>query len=721
MTGRITATRASLAVAVLIAIVRLLALGPFELLDLKVLDFRYRVRGPAAPGNEVVIVGIDEASLARLGRWPWPRSRLATLIDHLTEAGAAAIGLDIVFDQPDHNIDRSALEAVIASEPNQKAVDLVVLLRGDLDNDARLGAALRRSGRVVLSQFFELGPAGDGAAPPTAPSIRELSVRGTGGAQVERVRQLETAAQAYLPTPALAGAAAGAGHVNFHVDPDGIYRRVPLAIRIGDRLAPAVSLEMLRVYLGGAVATVALAPDGVQAIRIGTLAPPVDARGQLWVDYLGPPHTFPHLSAADVVEGRVPPAALAGKLALVGFTATGFDKIATPFAPVAPGVELQATVLDNMLHGASLRRPWWLVPAEAAVIVLLGVVLGLMLKRLGTVAAVLGALGLGLLCAWSGQYLFVSLRLTIGGAYILGAVVCCTLAGVATRAISEEREKRWIRQAFRHYLNPEVTEILARDPERLRLGGERREITILFVDIRDFTGISEELAPEVLGELLNDYLGAMTEVVFRHDGLLDKYIGDAVMAFWGAPVRAQDNARRCCLAALEMLTTLRALHERWRPLGRPLFEIGIGINTGEAAVGNFGSSQRFNYTAVGDDVNLASRLEGLNKEYGTKVLITEQTRRAIGEEFVTREIDEMLVKGRSRPVVVHELLGRRADDQDRALARRAAGFSVALEAYRRGALPEAVECLSTLSQQHPEDRAAAAFLVRCRNRLPATT
>ena len=184
MTGRITATRASLAVAVLIAIVRLLALGPFELLDLKVLDFRYRVRGAAAPGNEVVIVGIDEASLARLGRWPWPRSRLATLIDHLTEAGAAAIGLDIVFDQPDHNIDRSALEAVIASEPNQKAVDLVVLLRGDLDNDARLWAALRRSGRVVLSQFFELGPAGDGAAPPTAPSIRELSVRGTGGAQV---------------------------------------------------------------------------------------------------------------------------------------------------------------------------------------------------------------------------------------------------------------------------------------------------------------------------------------------------------------------------------------------------------------------------------------------------------------------------------------------------------------------------------------------------------
>ncbi len=721
MTGRITATRASLAVAVLIAAVRLLTPTPFEMLDLKALDLRYRLRGATTPGSEVVIVGIDETSLARIGRWPWPRSRLATLIDELTEAGAAGIGLDIMFDQPDHSIDMAALETVVAAVPDQTATDLLGRLRLDLDNDARLAAALRRSGRVVLGHFFELGRPGAPAAPLAAPPSSELSVRAIGGASVERADRFETASHAYLTIPALAGAAAGAGHVNFLVDADGIYRRVPLAIRVRDRLAPALALEMLRLARGGGAAQVTLAPDGVQALRIGALEAAVDGGARLWVNYLGPPHTFPHVAAVDVIEGRVPAGALAGKLALVGFTATGFDKSATPFVPVAPGVELQATVLDNMLHASSLRRPWWTVPAEAMIIVLLGIVLGVGLRRLGTPAALLLALGVALLCAWGGQRLFESARLAVGGAYVLGAVFCCTLAGAVARAISEEREKRWIRKAFRHYLNPEVTEILARAPDRLRLGGERREITILFVDIRDFTGISETLRPEMLGELLNTYLGAMTDVVFRHDGLLDKYIGDAVMAFWGAPVLAQNNAVRCCRAALEMTATLRELREGWRPLGRPLIEIGIGINTGEAAVGNFGSPQRFNYTAVGDDVNLASRLEGLNKEYATEVLITERTRQAIGDEFITREIDQVLVKGRTQHVVVHELLGCRADDQDGRLAARAAGFSTALGAFRREAWAEAVDLLRTLRERYPEDRAAAAFLARCGGRAAAAT
>jgi adenylate cyclase len=720
MTGRFTATRASLAVAVLIAAVRLLTPAPLEMLDLKALDLRYRLRGATAAGSEVVIIGIDETSLAKIGRWPWPRSRLAMLIDELTEAGAAVVGLDIMFDQPDHSIDVASLETAVAAAPDQAATDLMARLRLDLDNDARLAAALRRSGRVVLGHFFELGRPKD--PPSRLDALRaELSVRATGGASVERGERFETASRAYLATPVLAGAAAGAGHVNFLVDGDGIYRRVPLAVRVGDRLAPALSLEMLRVSLGGAAASVTLAPDGVQALRIGTLAPPVDGGGRLWVNYLGPSPAFPHLAAVDVLEGRVPAAALAGKLALVGFTATGFDKIATPFAPVAPGVELQAMVLDNMLHGGSLVRPWWLVPAEAALIVVLGIVLGMALRRLGTPAALLTALGVALLCAWGGQRLFENARLAVGGAYVLGAVFCCTLAGAVARAISEEREKRWIRNAFRHYLNPEVTEILARTPESLRLGGERREITILFVDVRDFTGISETLSPEVLGELLNNFLGAMTDVVFSHDGLLDKYIGDAVMAFWGAPVPAQNNAARCCRAALDMTAALGTLRERWQPLGRPLLQIGIGINTGEAAVGNFGSAQRFNYTAVGDDVNLASRLEGLNKQYATEVLITERTREAIGDEFITREIDQVLVKGRSQPVVVHELLGRRAEDQDGRLAARAAAFGAALGAFRREAWAEAIDCLRALKERYPEDRAAAAFLNRCHGRAAAAT
>ena len=263
--------------------------------------------------------------------------------------------------------------------------------------------------------------------------------------------------------------------------------------------------------------------------------------------------------------------------------------------------------------------------------------------------------------------------------------------------------------------------MLAASPHRLRLGGERREITILFSDIRGFTSLSERLPPERLGELLNEYLGAMTDIVFRHQGLLDKYIGDAVMAFWGAPVPSPDDAARCCEAALDMVAALAILNARWRQAGPPLLEIGVGINTGEAVVGNFGSAARFSYTAVGDQVNLASRLEGVNKDYGTSVLVSESTRRAAGDEFVCREIDQVRVKGREQPVLVYELLGRTADDTDGVLARRAHGFEAALAAYRQGAFDAALTAIDDLLREHPDDRAALALRARCVEPAPPTT
>jgi adenylate cyclase len=328
--------------------------------------------------------------------------------------------------------------------------------------------------------------------------------------------------------------------------------------------------------------------------------------------------------------------------------------------------------------------------------------------------AALAAAALLALLAWATQRLFATAGLALGGVYPLGAILLCTIGGTLFRSLREEGEKRKIRHAFRHYLNPEVTDLVARDPGRLRLGGERREITVFFSDIRNFTSISERLQPDVLGELLNEYLGAMTTIIFRHEGLLDKYMGDAVMAFWGAPVPAQDHARRCCRAALEMVRALAALHERWRRLGLPLLEIGIGINSGEAVVGNFGSAQRFSYTAVGDDVNLASRLEGLNKHYGTTILVSERTRAMIGDAFLCREIDRVRVTGRAQAITIHELLARRADDHDGAVARRATGFAAALDAYRRQAWDEATARLETLGSEWPRDRAIPPFLARCR-------
>ncbi len=708
----LTVLRVSAGIAVVVATLRLLAPAASELLDLKAFDYRYVARGAVPPGDEIVIVAIDEASLTQVGRWPWPRPTLAALVDRLNEAGAAVIGLDIVLDQPDMSVDLATLEAAVAEAPGLEARTLLDALGTEVGADARLAAAFRRSGHVIVGHFFELGDGPSAISAESVADVPELSVTATGGATPESAATVVRARRAHLSAATLARAAAGAGHVNVLPDGDGINRRLPLVVRVGDRLSPALSLEVVRNYRGGETAAVMLAPREVTAIRLGAEMLPADSGGQIWLNYLGPPGTFPHVSAADVLAGRGS-AVLKGRIALVGFTALGFDEIATPFHPVVPGIDLQATAADNLLHGGSLHRPRWLAPVEAALVLALGLAIGLLLRRLTGIVGWMAALGIVVLYVVGTQWLFETRGLVLTAVYPIAAILSCTLGTAIFRAVVEEREKREIRQAFSRYLNPEVTELLARDPSQLRLGGERREITVFFSDIRDFTTISEALGPEALGKLLNEYLGAMTDVVFRHEGLLDKYVGDAIMAFWGAPVAAPDHARRCCQAALDMRATLASLHERWAADGVPLIEIRIGIHSGEAMVGNFGSAQRFSYTAMGDTVNVASRLEGVNKQYGTHVLISEGTRRAIGDGFLSREIDRVMVKGRVEPVTVYELLGAVRDDRDGRVRRPVEDFGAALSAFRAQAWDEAVARFETLERDFPQDRAVGSFLERC--------
>jgi adenylate cyclase len=653
---RLTVGRVTAAVGLLVATVRLLAPTSLHLFDLKMVDVRHLVRGPLAPGPEVVIVAIDEESLATLGRWPWPRTRMARLIDAIDQSGPAAIGLDIVFDTHDEALDAAVVDDAIAAAPGLPAREIFARVQGA--GDRRLVETLRRSGRAVLAFFFEFEGPREKDIDQEARTLPELSVRTSGGAEVSTPTLLLDGRRLHRPLLEFAFAAGDGGHINFLPDVDGVHRRVPMAVRVGERLLPALNLQLVRRYLGGVPATAMLSPFEMTSLTLGTQSLPVNGAGQLSVNYLGPPKTFPHLSAADVVAGRVPREALAGRIVLVGFTAAGFDDVTTPFAPVSPGVELQATVIDNVLQGRALWRPWWGVPLEALLIVLAGVVTGVAVRRLrgagGLVAAGLAVVYLGV-----SQVLFTRTGLVLGAIYPLIGTFVCALAAVAFQATREEREKRRIRDAFSHYLNPEVTELVADDPSRLRLGGDRREITVLFSDIRGFTTISERLDPEALGAFLNEYLTAMTDVVFRHDGLLDKYVGDAVMAFWGAPIVTPDHATRCCAAALEMQGEVRRLNAEWIPRGLPEIAIRIGVATGSAVVGNFGSERRFSYTAVGDTVNLASRLEGLNKTHGTGVLIAETTYAMLDGAFECRAVGEVTVRGRTSATGVYELVARR--------------------------------------------------------------
>jgi adenylate cyclase len=659
---------------VVLAGLRLVTPWPFELLELKALDLRFAVRGARAPTNAVTIVGIDERSLARYGRWPWPRSRLAELVERLTAQGARTIAFDAVFDQ------------------------------ADAPNDAAFAAAMHASGRVVVGEVLAF----DEPTPPSLPSVRELAVRDRGGG----VARLPLATAFHGPIPALAAAAADAGHVNFLPDGDGGFRRVPLAIRLGDAVAPALSVAALRHWLGGRTGLLSMGGPGETRLVVGDHELPIDDSGELRIDFLGPTGTVPAVSALDVLEGRVSRPAIDGKLVLIAPTAVGFDSRPTPFSGAAPGVEIHASVIDNLLVGRGLVRPPWLVPIEAAGIVALGGATGVLIWWRAFGGAI-GALALYAIYAAVSQLAFAFQGVVATIVYPFVVVIAGTIAGLGYQYATEARQRRWVRNAFERYVGGEVADLLAREPERLGLGGERRTLSILFTDIRGFSSITERMTPETLAELLTEHLGAQTSIVFRHEGFVDKYIGDAIMAFWGAPLDVPDHARRACLAALDIAAAMPALRARWHARGWPEIHIGVGVDTGDAVVGNFGSAERFSYTAISDHVNLASRLEGLNKEYGTGILVSEHTRAAIGDEFVCREIDCVQVKGKAQPVTVYELLCRRADDAGGRAAQLAGAFSQAFMAYRQRRFADAIAVLEAV-RHDGADPAAVRFIERCR-------
>jgi adenylate cyclase len=418
------------------------------------------------------------------------------------------------------------------------------------------------------------------------------------------------------------------------------------------------------------------------------------------------------VSALDVLEDRVSRPALDGKLVLIAPTAIGSDSRATPFDAAAPGVEIHASAIDNLAQGRGLVRPAWFVPAEAAGILALAIATG-MLITWRAFGGALAALALYAIYASASQLAFAFYGVVTSFVYPLILVTTATISGLGYQYATEARQRKWVRTAFERYVGGEVADLLAREPERLGLHGEKRELSILFTDIRGFSTLSEKLAPEALADLLTEHLGAQTSIVFEHKGFLDKYIGDAVMAFWGAPLFAADHARLACRAALDIAAAMPKLRAQWAARGLPEIYIGIGIDTGEAVVGNFGSAQRFSYTAISDHVNLASRLEGMNPVYGTSILVSENTHAHIGDEFVCREIDCVRVKGKTQPVTVYELLCRRTEDAGGRAAQIAGAFSQAFMAYRQRRFDDAIAVLEAV-HQNGADPAVLKFIDRCR-------
>ena len=692
-------------------------------MELKALDVRFLTRGQETPGPFAVLATIDEKSLDEIGRWPWPRAKIGALIDRLSEEGARVIALDIAFPEPDENNNLRFIESMERktrllglSEP--KLNRFMAQAREEADNDSILAAAIERSkAPVILGYFFHFSEKVIAHLSEEELALRSNNIGKSAlklvlfaSPQAQQVRVLE----ALLPESnidKLAQASPWAGYFNIRPDIDGTVRWIPLVIRYQDQFYPALALEAVRVSAGNIPLKLWVADHGIDRIQLGPVSIPTDEVGRLLVNYRGGPHTFPHYSVADILASRTPPNAFRDRIVFVGSTASGvYDLRVTPFSSVYPGLEVHANVADNILRQTFLFRPGWISLFDLAAMLVLGLVTGLVLPRLRALFSVLliGVLFFGYLSA--SQTIFVRQGIWLNAVYPLLTVVVVYTAVTLYRYIVEEREKKRIRGAFSFYVSPSVVNEMLKNPEKLKLGGDKKELTVLFSDIRGFTSLAEEMAPEALVQLLNEYLTKMTDVVFEFDGLLDKYIGDAIMAVFGAPLEQENHPIRACRTALKMLNRLTRMRDQWESEGIPRLNIGIGINTGPMVVGNMGSERRFDYTVMGDAVNLASRLEGINKEYGTQVVISEFTYEWVGEDFFCRELDAVRVKGRARPVKVFELLALRTEDDPRVAIIEP--FAEGLDFYRSRKWEMAELKFNQVLATVPEDYASRLYLQR---------
>lgn len=654
--------------------------------ELLIQDTFFKIRGPIKSGNEVVIAAIDEKSIDMLGRWPWSRNVMAELVDSLTEYKPKVIGFDIVFSSAEESsgtkqlteLNKQMEDIGVSSEPVQNIIKEAL---ANSDNDQIFHDALKRSRKAVLGYFFHFSKKGiehlseaemEGYLNTIAKS-RYSGIKKEPGVSLKNIR-LKRSYAVESTIEKISKVTKRAGYFNFDPDIDGSVRKIPLIVQYRDMvelegeddyLFPPLSLTVLRKYLKSAI-LIWMGPVGVQKVALmgkKTYKIPTNNLGEMRINYYGPRGVFPHYSIVDIIHKKIPQENLKNKIVLVGPTATAIEDLRImPFDKVFPGVEVHATVIDNVLHNQFLSDP----PISPAIIdflsiITVGLILLVAIPRLRAISGSGIAIALAGSSLVSHYYLFSHYRIVVNTVPILLETGVTYVSLTIYRFIMEEKEKKYIQNAFGQYLSPDVITALIKDPSKLQLGGIRQELTAFFSDIAGFSTISEKLNPEELVQLLNEYLSAMSEIILNYNGTLDKYEGDAIIAFFGAPISYPDHAIKCCLAALEMQNELAKMRQEWVKKGKPELTVRIGINTGPIVVGNMGSKTRMDYTIMGDAVNLASRLEGANKEYGTDIMTTSATYNYCKDIVEVRELDSLRVVGKQEVVVVYELLSKKGE------------------------------------------------------------
>jgi len=704
---------AGFAASVLMAALYVVQPTFLRLLDHKVYDQYLRSYHETNATNVPVVIDIDEKSLNELGQFPWPRYRMAMLLKYLQAYGAAAVATDILFAEEDRTSPRVLIRQL--KDEMKINIDIRGLPPALEDNDELLARniatgpfvlgfdfmtrALEREGGAHPSPECAIVPAKVAVlAPPGAPSPHDVLFR---------------AEEAICPLPVLARAAPRSGFITIAPDEDSVYRRVPLLFSWNGEFYPSLALAALMEATGMESMVLKMSSIGVESVRLGATVIPTDERGRMLINYRGGMQTFQYFSAADVLAKRLPAGALAGKIAIIGTSAAGLKDIrATPLDPGYPGVEAHATVVDNILSKQFLVVPDWARGVELVMILGVGLLTTLLLMWAKAAWLALPLLGLGWAMWYATVRLYTEHSLFISPLYPFITLGLTFLLLTAVKFWREERAKKFIHGAFAHYLAPSVISQIMDDPDSLSLDGQEKEITIQFSDVRSFTSLSEKLTPTQVTNLLHDYLTPMTRIITSHQGTLDKFIGDAVMAFWNAPLDIENHQLKAVQAALEQLDRLDDLNKLFvEKYGFPI-AVGIGVHSGRVRVGNMGSADLFDYTLIGDNVNLASRLEGLTKFYGQKLVVSQAIADACGDAYRFRILDSVRVKGKEKPVTIYtaytaEEASRRQDEL--------AAYEQAHDLYLAQRFDEARAVFEELAAKGWEPVLYEMYIERCRH------
>jgi len=695
------ALSALLVLLIAVHVAGLITIPPMQRAEAWLYDAWLKRTAMAGVDDRVAILDIDEASLKSVGRWPWSRDTMAALADKLFDQyHVGAVGFDMVFAEPDRSSGLDTLKQLAQGElaGSQAFLSALRQLAPRLDYDARFAQAL--ADRPVSLGFYFIpqgyGDARSGMLPPASLPLTAFRPMRPGltpptgfGANLGGFQK----------------ATQGAGFFNMNADADGTARQMNLVTPFGAGYYPALSASTLRVAFGGEPLKAGVEQSVLLGrhylapwVEVGGIRIPLSADGTVYVPYrAGSP--FPYISAAQVLAGKAPLAQLENRIVLLGSTAPGLSDLrVTPFSNVFPGVEIHAHLIAGMLDGITRSTPPWAADARLIAVLLLGVLLTVLLLRFGPVIGLVASvLMLGLLlaayaAAWSRFWVvpMAAPMLTVFGLYALNT---------AYGFFAETRNKRQMTKLFGQYVPPELAAEMSKDPAHYTMDGQSRDMTVLFSDIRGFTNFSEKLPPAELAEVLNAYLTTMTRIIQQHQGTIDKYIGDAIMAFWNAPIDLSDHATRAVRTALDMQAALPQLNREFAARGWPEVKIGIGVNTGRMSVGNMGSEFRMSYTVMGDAVNLGSRLEGVTKQYGVGILVTQPTVEA-DPVHAFMKVDEVRVKGKETPVAIYVPLGAKSELND-AVRQDQADFEAAFAHYQAQDWDAAEAVLRALDARAP--------------------